>query len=154
MSDNGKVIIYADGGCKPNPGPGGWAALLIFGDQQKSLSGGKLDTTNNQMELTGAIRALEALNRPCEVEFYTDSQYLRRGITEWITKWRKNGWQTTNKQPVLNQGLWRRLDELNAQHKISWRWTKGHAGDRYNEQVDQLATEARERLLNGHSQAR
>lgn len=138
-----KVIIYSDGGAKPNPGPGGWAALLIYGEHQSELSGGEAQTTNNQMELTAAIKALEALTRPCEVEFYTDSQYLRQGITDWIKGWRKNGWKTAAKKPVLNQELWIRLDELNQKHHVSWHWTRGHAGDRFNERVDQLATEAR-----------
>lgn len=138
-----KVIIYSDGGAKPNPGPGGWAALLIYGEHQSELSGGEAQTTNNQMELTAAIKALEALTRPCEVEFYTDSQYLRQGITDWIKGWRKNGWKTAAKKPVLNQELWIRLDELNQKHTVTWHWTRGHAGDRFNERVDQLATEAR-----------
>jgi ribonuclease HI len=139
-----KVTIYSDGGAKPNPnGPGGWAVLLISGEHQKEISGGEKITTNNKMELTAAIKALEALTRPCEVEFYTDSQYLRKGITEWIVKWRKNGWRTADKKPVLNQDLWMRLDDLTEKHKIKWHWTRGHAGDKFNERVDQLATEAR-----------
>lgn len=138
-----RVIIYSDGGAKPNPGPGGWAALLIYGENQSELSGGEAQTTNNQMELTAAIKALEALTRPCDVDFYTDSQYLRQGITEWINGWRKNGWKTSAKKPVLNQALWIRLDELNRKHTVRWHWTRGHAGDRFNERVDQLATEAR-----------
>ena len=144
MSD--RVTIYSDGGAKPNPGPGGWAALLMFGEHKAELSGGEAQTTNNQMELTAAIKALEALTRPCEVDFYTDSQYLRQGITEWIKGWRKNGWKTSAKKPVLNQQLWIRLDELNQKHTIKWHWTRGHAGDTFNERVDQLATEARLKL--------
>ena len=141
MSD--KVTIYSDGGAKPNPGPGGWAALLISGEHEAELSGGEDHTTNNQMELTAAIRALEALTRPCEVDFYTDSQYLRRGITEWIKSWRKNGWMTSAKKPVLNKDLWIELHELTQKHQIKWHWTRGHAGDKFNERVDQLATAAR-----------
>ncbi len=141
MSD--QVTIYSDGGSKPNPGPGGWAALLISGEHEAEISGGDEHTTNNQMELTAAIRALEALTRPCEVDFYTDSQYLRQGITEWIKSWRKNGWMTSAKKPVLNKDLWIELYDLTQQHQIKWHWTRGHAGDKFNERVDQLATEAR-----------
>jgi ribonuclease HI len=145
MRDNlsDRVTIYSDGGAKPNPGPGGWAALLIYGGHKSELSGAEAQTTNNQMELTAAIKALEALTRPCEVDFYTDSQYLRQGITEWINGWRKNGWKTSAKKPVLNQELWIRLDELNRKHEVKWHWTRGHAGDTFNERVDQLATQAR-----------
>jgi ribonuclease HI len=145
MRDNlsDRVTIYSDGGAKPNPGPGGWAALLIYGEHKSELSGAEAQTTNNQMELTAAIKALEALTRPCEVDFYTDSQYLRQGITEWINGWRKNGWKTSAKKPVLNQELWIRLDELNRKHEVKWHWTRGHAGDTFNERVDQLATQAR-----------
>ena len=141
-----RVIIYSDGGAKPNPGAGGWAALLIFGEVEKEISGGHPRTTNNQMELTAAIKALEALSRPCEVEFYTDSQYLQKGITEWLPRWQKNGWQTANRKPVLNQHLWQRLYELTQMHTIRWHWTRGHAGNAYNERVDQLATQARQRI--------
>ncbi|MBI1256028.1 MAG: ribonuclease HI [Chloroflexi bacterium] len=141
MSD--KVTIYSDGGSKPNPGPGGWAALLISGEHEAEISGSETHTTNNQMELTAAIRALEALTRPCEVDFYTDSQYLRQGITEWIKTWRKNGWMTSAKKPVLNKDLWIDLYDLTQKHQIKWHWTRGHAGDKFNERVDQLATAAR-----------
>jgi ribonuclease HI len=140
------VTIYTDGGAQPNPGDGGWAALLIYGDHERAISGGASGVTNNQMELTAAIRALEALKRPCEVEFHTDSQYLKRGITEWLPTWRSNGWMTALKKPVLNQELWMRLHDLSQQHRIRWKWTRGHAGNAYNERVDQLATEARRRL--------
>lgn len=142
-----KVIIYTDGGAKPNPGAGGWAALLIYGEHQREISGGERHTTNNQMELTAAIEALNALSRPCEIDFYTDSQYLKKGITEWIAKWRKNGWQTADKKPVLNQALWQRLDQLAQIHTVQWKWTRGHAGNPYNERVDQLATQARQQML-------
>ena len=141
-----KVTIYSDGGAKPNPGPGGWAALLISGQHEAEISGSESHTTNNRMELTAAIKALEALTRPCDVSFYTDSQYLRQGITEWIKTWRKNGWRTAARKPVLNQELWMRLDELTQTHKIRWHWTRGHAGDKFNERVDQLATEARAKI--------
>lgn len=145
MTDDIPVVIYSDGGAKPNPdGPGGWAALLMFGEHEKAISGGEPRTTNNRMELTAAIKALEILNRRCTIEFYTDSQYLKNGITDWISKWKKNGWRTSNREPVLNQDLWMRLDDLTHQHDIRWRWTRGHAGNRYNERVDQMATAARE----------
>lgn len=141
-----KVTIYTDGGCKPNPGPGGWAALLIYGKSRKKLSGNDPQTTNNQMELTAAIEALEALKEPCEVTLYTDSEYLKKGITRWMRQWVRNGWKTANKKPVKNQELWRRLYDATQRHEIKWRWTEGHAGDELNEFVDRLATEARERL--------
>jgi ribonuclease HI len=140
-----QVIIYSDGGCKPNPGCGGWAALLIWEDQQKEISGGEANTTNNRMELTAAVSALEALKRTCRIEFYTDSEYLKNGISQWIIGWKRNGWKTAKGDPVLNQDLWMRLDTLTRQHRITWKWTRGHAGNRYNERVDQLATEARNR---------
>ncbi|MCK6578546.1 MAG: ribonuclease HI [Anaerolineae bacterium] len=145
MTDDTPVIIYSDGSAKPNPdGPGGWAALLIYGEQEKPISGGEPKTTNNRMELTAAIKALEALKRRCRIDFYTDSQYLRNGITTWIEGWKRNGWRTANKQAVLNQDLWVQLDELTRQHDISWHWTRGHAGNHYNERVDQMAAAARE----------
>ncbi len=142
-----KVIIYTDGGAKPNPdGPGGWGALLMAGGHRREMSGGEPSTTNNRMELMGAICALEALKRPCEVVLYTDSQYLRNGITEWMPKWIKNGWRTASKAPVKNQDLWQRLHAANARHQVTWRWVKAHNGHALNERVDQLATEARERI--------
>jgi ribonuclease HI len=141
------VIIYSDGGAKPNPGPGGWAALLIYGEVQKELCGYEPSTTNNRMELTAAVKALEALKRPCEVEFHTDSQYVRKGITQWIQNWQKNGWRTSSKKPVENQDLWMELDEQRQKHAINWKWVRGHAGNTFNERVDQLATQAREQQL-------
>jgi ribonuclease HI len=135
-----QVIIYTDGGAQPNPGAGGWAALLMYGETQKELSGGELETTNNRMELTAAVKALEALTRPCSVTFYTDSEYLKNGITSWIKSWKKNGWKTAAKKPVLNQDLWMTLDALVEKHTITWKWTRGHAGNVYNERVDQMAT--------------
>jgi ribonuclease HI len=148
-SDTRSVTIYTDGGCDPNPGPGGWAALLLSGDHRKELSGGLSDTTNNQMELTAAIRALEALKNPSRVTLVTDSQYLRMGITQWITNWKRNGWKTANKTPVKNRDLWETLDGLTRQHEITWKWVKGHAGQPENERVDQLATEARLKIMAG-----
>jgi ribonuclease HI len=141
------VEIYTDGGAKPNPdGPGGWAALLLFGNHKKELSGGEPSTTNNRMELTAAIMALEALTEPCAVKLHTDSQYVKNGITQWMKNWRKNGWRTANKKPVKNQDLWQRLDAATQRHEIKWAWVKGHAGHEHNERVDQLATIARESL--------
>jgi ribonuclease HI len=141
-----QVIIYTDGGAKPNPnGPGGWAALLIFGEHQKEISGGERCTTNNRMELTAACAALEALNRPCAVTLYTDSTYLKNGITQWMPKWIKNGWRTADKKPVANQDLWERLHAAARRHDITWKWTRGHAGNPENERVDRLAAAAREK---------
>jgi ribonuclease HI len=145
--DKPQVIIYTDGGAKPNPnGPGGWAALLIFGDTTKELSGGERSTTNNRMELTAAIMALEALRQPCAVTMHTDSQYVKNGITDWMRNWIKNGWRTADKKPVKNQELWERLHLATQRHDIDWKWVRGHAGHEYNERVDQLATAARENL--------
>lgn len=135
----GKVIIYTDGACKRNPGPGGWGAVLRYGSNTRTLYGGERDTTNNRMELMAAIQALAALKRPCEVDLYTDSQYVRKGITEWMEKWKRNGWRTASRSPVKNEDLWRRLDELTARHKVHWHWVKGHAGIADNELADELA---------------
>jgi ribonuclease HI len=145
-----KVTIYSDGGAKPNPnGVGGWAALLIWGEYEKEISGGERNTTNNKMELTAAIHALEAFTRPCTVEFYTDSEYLKNGITSWIKNWQRNGWKTSSGDPVQNQDLWMKLLTLSQKHKIDWHWTRGHAGDPRNERVDQLATQARLKVMRG-----
>jgi ribonuclease HI len=133
------VSIWTDGACSGNPGPGGWGAILRYGDRQKELCGGEKLTTNNRMELMGAIAALEALSRPCSVELHTDSQYLRGGVTGWIHNWKRNGWRTSDKKPVKNDDLWRRLDEAVAGHEIDWRWVKGHAGNAMNERADELA---------------
>lgn len=146
-----QVTIYTDGGCQPNPGVGAWAALLLYDEHEKELSGGHPDTTNNQMELTAAIEALAALKQTCAVTLYTDSTYLRNGITKWLPGWIKNGWMTTDKKPVKNQALWTRLYELTQQHTITWKWVKGHASSVHNNRVDQLATEARERLRQDNS---
>jgi ribonuclease HI len=140
---NGRVVIYTDGSASPNPGPGGWAAILAYGDARKELAGSEAHTTNNRMELTAAVKALEALNRPCEVELHTDSQYMRNGITSWITNWMRNGWRTAQKKPVENQDLWLRLYELTQVHQVHWNWVKGHASDALNTRVDELANQAR-----------
>ena len=134
-----KVAIWTDGACSGNPGPGGWGAILVYGASQKEFCGGEPLTTNNRMELSAAIAALEALTRPCEVDLHTDSQYLRGGVTGWIDNWKRNGWRTSDKKPVKNEDLWRRLDEARMRHEIDWRWVKGHAGDEMNERADELA---------------
>ncbi len=134
-----KVEIYTDGACKGNPGPGGWGALLRWNGHEKELFGGEPDTTNNRMELMAAIKAIEALTRETEADLYTDSKYVRDGITQWLPKWKTNGWKTAAKKPVKNDDLWRRLDEALNRHKISWHWVKGHAGHPENERADQLA---------------
>jgi ribonuclease HI len=134
-----RVQIWTDGACSGNPGPGGWAAVLRFGDAEKELSGGEEVTTNNRMELTAAIEGLAALKRASAVDLTTDSEYLRNGITQWIHGWKRNGWRTAAKEPVKNADLWQRLDELARLHQVSWHWTKGHAGHEENERVDELA---------------
>jgi ribonuclease HI len=133
------VEIFTDGACSGNPGPGGWGALLRFGDRERELSGGENPTTNNRMELMAAIAALEALKRPCQVELYTDSKYVQQGISQWLAGWKARGWRTAAKAPVKNQDLWERLDAALGEHKIAWLWVKGHAGHVENERVDQLA---------------
>lgn len=134
-----KVCIYTDGACSGNPGPGGWGAILISGSHERELWGGEPATTNNRMEMMAAIRALEALNRPCQVELHTDSQYVQKGITEWIHGWRARNWQTASKEPVKNADLWQRLDSARARHEVIWKWVKGHAGHELNERADSLA---------------
>ena len=139
----GKVVeIYADGACKGNPGPGGWGALLRTGGTERELYGGEPDTTNNRMELTAVIRALEALKRRCKVRLYTDSQYVQKGISQWIHDWKRRGWRTADKKPVKNEDLWRRLDELAGAHEVEWHWVRGHAGHPENERADELANKA------------
>ena len=138
MSD---VTIYTDGACSGNPGPGGWGAILIHGEHRKELNGGEAGTTNNRMELTAAIEALNALKRPCRVDLWTDSVYVRDGITKWIHGWKRNGWKTAAKKPVKNAELWQALDEALKRHDISWHWVKGHAGHPENERADELARE-------------
>ena len=134
-----KVLIYTDGACKGNPGPGGWGAWLRMGDSERELWGGEALTTNNRMELTAVIEGLSTLTRRCEVALYTDSQYVRQGITTWIHGWRARGWMTADRKPVKNQDLWQRLDALNKAHQVDWHWVKGHAGDPGNERADALA---------------
>jgi ribonuclease HI len=136
---NNIIEIYADGACKGNPGPGGWGALLLFGDQEKTLLGGEALTTNNRMELTAVIRALEAIKRPCPIKIYTDSSYVQKGITEWIVGWKLRNWRTADKKPVKNEDLWKQLDALVKSHEIEWIWVKGHAGNVGNERADALA---------------
>lgn len=143
------VEIFTDGACRGNPGPGGWGVLLRYGDREKTLHGGEVDTTNNRMELTAAIRALEVLREPCEVHVTTDSQYVRKGITEWLANWKKRGWKTASKQPVKNVDLWCRLDELARIHRVHWHWVKGHSGHRENEIADELANLGIDELLSG-----
>ncbi|WP_457796049.1 ribonuclease HI [Methylocystis sp. S23] len=134
-----RVSIWTDGACSGNPGPGGWGAILRFGDREKELTGGEAATTNNRMELTAAIMALEALTRPCAVDLYTDSQYVRGGVTSWIKGWKARGWKTADRKPVKNEELWRRLEAAEARHDVAWHWVKGHAGDEMNERADALA---------------
>jgi ribonuclease HI len=141
------VEIYTDGACRGNPGPGGWAALLSVDGREKEIAGAEALTTNNRMELTAVIRALESLRRPVSARVFTDSQYVRRGITEWLTAWKTRGWLTADRKPVKNQDLWERLEELAAAHRIEWRWVPGHAGVPGNERVDRLANQAIEALL-------
>ena len=142
-----QVTVYTDGGAKPNPGgPGGWAALLISGEHQRELSGAEPATTNNRMELTAAIMALEALKEPCQVTLYTDSQYLRNGITLWLPNWLCKGWKTSARKAVKNRDLWQRLHDACQRHDIDWRWVRGHAGNPANQRVDRLASAARKSL--------
>ncbi len=138
---SGRIDIWTDGACSGNPGPGGWGAILISGPHRKELSGGEGLTTNNRMELTAAISALEALKKPCAVDLHTDSEYLRNGVMKWMAGWRRNGWRTADKKPVKNQDLWERLDAAIKAHQIEWHWVKGHAGNELNERADELARE-------------
>ena len=144
MSGATPVQIFIDGACSGNPGPGGWGAILRAGGTERELSGGEAATTNNRMELMAAISALEALKRPCRVEMFTDSNYVKDGITRWIRNWRRNGWRTADRKPVKNAELWRRLDALMGTHEVDWRWVRGHAGHIENERADQLARDAME----------
>jgi len=137
-----RVVIHTDGACSGNPGPGGWGAILEWDGHRREIKGGDPHTTNNRMELTAAIAALEALKRPCAVELHTDSQYLRNGITEWIHGWKRNGWRTAGKKPVKNIDLWQRLETALARHDVRWHWVRGHAGHDLNERADELAREA------------
>lgn len=143
------VELYTDGACRGNPGPGGWAALLIAGSVRKELSGAEAATTNNRMELTAAIEGLSALKRRCAVRLYTDSKYVLQGVTEWLPQWKARGWRTAARAPVKNQDLWQQLDQAVAAQDIEWRWVRGHSGEAGNEHVDQLANRAIDRLLAG-----
>ena len=142
-----KVSIFTDGACRGNPGPGGWGAILRAGGHEKELYGAEPQTTNNRMELTAAIKGLEALKRPCEVTLTTDSQYVRQGITQWLTAWKRRGWKTADRQPVKNQDLWERLEKATHRHKVHWHWIKGHSGHPENERADRLANRAIDELL-------
>jgi ribonuclease HI len=146
-----QVVIYTDGACSGNPGPGGWGAVLLWGDKRKELKGGEPGTTNNRMELMAAIRALEALNRPCKIELHTDSQYVQKGIHEWIHGWKRRGWKTADNKPVKNDDLWKRLDAARLRHEVDWRWVKGHAGHELNERADQLAREGLQEARDGRA---
>ena len=142
MSEDGgskRVTLFTDGACSGNPGPGGWGVLMIYGEARKTLNGGEAQTTNNRMELMAAIQALESLTRACVVDLYTDSQYVRQGITQWMHGWKRNGWKTADKKPVKNADLWQRLDDVVKRHTVEFHWVKGHAGHPENEEVDQLA---------------
>ncbi|MFC3053453.1 ribonuclease HI [Kordiimonas pumila] len=142
MSSKSKIVeIYTDGACSGNPGPGGWGALLLYGTDERELTGGEFETTNNRMELTAAIEALNALKRHCIVHLHTDSTYVRDGITKWIEGWKKNGWRTAAKKPVKNADLWQLLEDAANRHSIEWKWVKGHAGDPGNERADALANQ-------------
>jgi len=142
-----EVTIFTDGACSGNPGPGGWGAILISGAHEREICGGEPATTNNRMELMAAIQALEALKRPCKVELHTDSQYVRKGITEWISGWKARGWRTADKKPVKNEDLWKRLDAARARHTVDWRWVKGHNGHELNERADGLANKGMREML-------
>jgi ribonuclease HI len=149
MSDKPEVEIFTDGACRGNPGPGGWGAILRIGERERELSGGDPATTNNRMELMGAISGLEALKRPCHVKLFTDSVYVKDGATKWIHGWKKNGWKTADKKPVKNVELWQRLDTARKGHDIDWIWVKGHSGHPENERVDQLARLAIDKIRSG-----
>jgi ribonuclease HI len=142
-----QVQAFTDGACRGNPGPGGWGAILRYGRHEKEIWGGEYETTNNRMELTAAIEALRALNRRCRVDLYTDSQYVRMGITEWLANWKKKNWKNASRKPVKNQDLWRALDEESARHEVHWHWVKGHSGHPENERADALANRGIDELM-------
>lgn len=144
---NGLVEIYTDGACRGNPGPGGWGVLLRYNDTEKEMYGAEQDTTNNRMELVAAIKALEELKRPCRVQLTTDSNYVKSGITQWLTGWKRKNWKTSNNKPVKNVDLWRRLDEVSSRHEVEWCWVRGHSGHDENERVDMLANKAIDEML-------
>lgn len=141
------VVIYTDGACRGNPGPGGWGALLIYSGRKKTINGAEPDTTNNRMELTAAIKALAALREPCNVDLYTDSKYVQKGITEWLSGWKARGWKKADRQPVKNADLWEMLDNETSRHKVNWHWVKGHSGHPENEYADQVANQAIDDLI-------
>ncbi|MCK5167695.1 MAG: ribonuclease HI [Rhodospirillaceae bacterium] len=147
MSENNGVSIFTDGACSGNPGPGGWGVLMLWGEQEKEIYGGEPDTTNNRMELMAAIRGLESLKRGMKVRLYTDSTYVRDGITKWIHGWKKNGWKTAAKKPVKNQDLWQLLEKAILEHEVEWHWVKGHSGHPENERADELARRGVEQLV-------
>jgi ribonuclease HI len=153
MNELPHVEIATDGACKGNPGPGGWGAVIRFGEREKDISGGETPTTNNRMELMAAIRALEALNKPCRVTLSTDSKYVMDGLTKWIHGWRKNGWKTADRKPVKNADLWQELVAASAPHRIEWKWVKGHAGHPDNERADKLASDAALAVMRGKTLA-
>lgn len=146
-----EVVIYTDGACRGNPGPGGWGAILSYGDKEKELFGSEAETTNNRMELTAAIQALDALSRSCSIKLYTDSQYVRQGVLEWMANWKKRGWKTAARKPVKNQDLWQQLDTAMGRHQIEWHWVKGHAGVAGNERADELANYAIDQMTSGNA---
>ena len=148
------VVIFTDGSCRGNPGPGGWGALLMLGENEREIWGGEAATTNNRMELTAAIEALVALKRPCRVELHTDSQYVKNGITQWLHLWKARGWRTMSKGAVKNEDLWRRLDDARLRHEVNWRWVKGHAGHPQNERADALARRGLEEVEGGIARAK
>jgi len=149
VSEDGVVEIFTDGACRGNPGPGGWGVVLRYNGHEKELYGGERQTTNNRMELTAAIRGLEALKRPCRVRLTTDSRYVQQGITEWLENWKRRQWKTAGRKPVKNADLWRRLDELARQHRVEWHWVRGHSGHPENERADELANRGIDELLQG-----
>lgn len=151
MASESPIHIFTDGGCRGNPGPGGWGVLLQAGDTEKEIWGGETETTNNRMELTAVIRGLEALKRRVSVQIHTDSQYVHKGISQWIHNWKRNGWRTADKKPVKNADLWQRLDLLAGEHDITWNWVKGHAGHPGNERADRLANRGMDELLAGRN---
>ncbi|WP_018234049.1 ribonuclease HI [Thioalkalivibrio thiocyanodenitrificans] len=149
MADASRVEIFTDGACRGNPGPGGWGAVLRYRGKERTLKGAEPETTNNRMELTAAIVALETLSRPCAVALTTDSQYVKQGVTQWIHQWKLRGWRTADRKPVKNQDLWQRLDAAAARHDVQWFWVRGHTGHPENERADQLANEAIDEMLAG-----